>query len=69
MNEFNGDYSIMADHLKIMNKRMVLLNPVLLMLNCFRNLQIRMLRVKVQKKIYQKQKVTLTIFKIEVNPI
>ena len=69
MNEFNGDYSIMADHLKIMNKRMVLLNPVLLMLNCFRNLQIRMLRVKVQKKIYQKQKVTLIIFKIEVNPI
>ena len=26
--EFKGDYSIMAEHLKIMNKRMVLLNPV-----------------------------------------
>ena len=28
VNEFVGDFSIMADHLKIMNKRMVLLNPV-----------------------------------------
>lgn len=28
VNEFNNDFAIMADHLKIMNKRMVLLNPV-----------------------------------------
>jgi diacylglycerol kinase len=28
VNEFGGDYSLMAEHLKIMNKRMVLLNPV-----------------------------------------
>lgn len=28
MNEFNNDFSQMAAHLKIMNKRMVLLNPV-----------------------------------------
>ena len=28
LNEFAGDLSIMAQHLKIMNKRMVLLNPV-----------------------------------------
>ena len=28
VSEFNGDYNLMADHLKIMNKRMVLLNPV-----------------------------------------
>ena len=28
VNEFGGDYALMADHLKIMNKRMVLLNPV-----------------------------------------
>lgn len=28
INEFNNDFSLMADHLKIMNKRMVLLNPV-----------------------------------------
>lgn len=28
VSEFGGDYSLMAEHLKIMNKRMVLLNPV-----------------------------------------
>lgn len=28
VNEFGGDYALMAEHLKIMNKRMVLLNPV-----------------------------------------
>jgi hypothetical protein len=28
INEFKGDYQIMSEHLKIMNKRMVLLNPV-----------------------------------------
>ncbi len=28
LNEFNNDFSLMAQHLKIMNKRMVLLNPV-----------------------------------------
>ena len=28
MKEFNNDFSLMAAHLKIMNKRMVLLNPV-----------------------------------------
>jgi len=28
VNEFGNDFSIMANHLKIMNKRMVLLNPV-----------------------------------------
>ena len=28
VNEFEGDYGFMAEHLKIMNKRMVLLNPV-----------------------------------------
>lgn len=28
VNEFDGDYGLMAEHLKIMNKRMVLLNPV-----------------------------------------
>jgi hypothetical protein len=28
INEFKEDYSLMAEHLKIMNKRMVLLNPV-----------------------------------------
>lgn len=28
INEFKGDYMTMAEHLKIMNKRMVLLNPV-----------------------------------------
>jgi hypothetical protein len=28
INEFKGDYSLLAEHLKIMNKRMVLLNPV-----------------------------------------
>lgn len=27
INEFNGDFDLMAKHLKIMNKRMVLLNP------------------------------------------
>jgi len=27
ISEFKGDYDHMADHLKIMNKRMVLLNP------------------------------------------
>lgn len=27
-NEFKGDYALMSEHLKIMNKRMVLLNPV-----------------------------------------
>lgn len=27
-NEFRGEYDVMAEHLKIMNKRMVLLNPV-----------------------------------------
>lgn len=27
LNEFNGDCNLMASHLKIMNKRMVLLNP------------------------------------------
>jgi hypothetical protein len=26
--EFGGDFDLMASHLKIMNKRMVLLNPV-----------------------------------------
>jgi hypothetical protein len=26
--EFNGDFGLMAGHLKVMNKRMVLLNPV-----------------------------------------
>lgn len=26
--EFGGDFELMASHLKIMNKRMVLLNPV-----------------------------------------
>lgn len=25
--EFNGDFELLANHLKIMNKRMVLLNP------------------------------------------
>ena len=29
VNEFQGDYNLMAEHLKIMNKRMVLLNPVI----------------------------------------
>jgi hypothetical protein len=28
-NEFKQDYTLMAEHLKIMNKRMVLLNPVI----------------------------------------
>jgi hypothetical protein len=28
VNEFENDYAAMANHLKIMNKRMVLLNPV-----------------------------------------
>ena len=28
VNEFQNDYESMASHLKIMNKRMVLLNPV-----------------------------------------
>lgn len=28
VNEFGNDFQIMASHLKIMNKRMVLLNPV-----------------------------------------
>ena len=28
INEFKDDYGLMAEHLKIMNKRMVLLNPV-----------------------------------------
>ena len=28
LNEFMNDFSLMANHLKIMNKRMVLLNPV-----------------------------------------
>ena len=28
INEFNNDFASMASHLKIMNKRMVLLNPV-----------------------------------------
>ena len=28
INEFKGDYALLAEHLKIMNKRMVLLNPV-----------------------------------------
>jgi len=28
INEFQNDYYAIADHLKIMNKRMVLLNPV-----------------------------------------
>ena len=28
LNEFNNDFNLMAQHLKIMNKRMVLLNPV-----------------------------------------
>lgn len=28
ISEFKEDYVIMAEHLKIMNKRMVLLNPV-----------------------------------------
>lgn len=28
INEFNNDYVLMAQHIKIMNKRMVLLNPV-----------------------------------------
>ena len=27
LNEFTNDFSLMASHLKIMNKRMVLLNP------------------------------------------
>ena len=27
LNEFSNDFSLMANHLKIMNKRMVLLNP------------------------------------------
>jgi len=27
LNEFQNDFNLMADHLKIMNKRMVLLNP------------------------------------------
>lgn len=27
LNEFQNDFSLMASHLKIMNKRMVLLNP------------------------------------------
>ena len=27
LNEFTNDFSLMARHLKIMNKRMVLLNP------------------------------------------
>ena len=27
LNEFGNDFSLMASHLKIMNKRMVLLNP------------------------------------------
>jgi len=28
LNEFNGDLGLVAGHLKLMNKRMVLLNPV-----------------------------------------
>jgi hypothetical protein len=32
INEFSNDFFMMADHLKIMNKRMVLLNPVSLTL-------------------------------------
>lgn len=28
ISEFGSDYGMMAEHLKIMNKRMVLLNPV-----------------------------------------
>jgi len=28
INEFKGDYNFLSEHLKIMNKRMVLLNPV-----------------------------------------
>ena len=34
INEFKDDYGLMAEHLKIMNKRMVLLNPV--SIKCFR---------------------------------
>ena len=39
MNEFNSDLGVMAQYLKIMNKRMVLLNPVSQIYNliCFRN--------------------------------
>ena len=32
LHEFEGDLSLLAQHLKLMNKRMVLINPV--SLNC-----------------------------------
>ena len=35
INEFSNDFFMMADHLKIMNKRMVLLNPVSISINPF----------------------------------
>ena len=41
LDEFQNNFEAMATHLKIMNKRMVLLNPVsiLILFNCsFRNL-------------------------------
>ena len=37
LNEFNNDFNLMAQHLKIMNKRMVLLNPVSIFLFIYLN--------------------------------
>ena len=37
VNEFGNDFGVMASHLKIMNKRMVLLNPVSFCLILFTN--------------------------------
>ena len=55
VNEFENNYVAMANHLKIMNKRMVLLNPVstplYLIIDFFRNLSLahRIMKVRSSK--------------------
>lgn len=64
LNEFRNDFSLMASHLKIMNKRMVLLNPVSIFLFIimfsfiyilYRNLSPNKMKVKVVKKVNKKK--------------
>jgi len=54
VSEFNNDFELMASHLKIMNKRMVLLNPVSIILffnDClfFRNSLTKCNKMKAKK--------------------
>lgn len=55
VNEFGNDFDVMARHLKIMNKRMVLLNPVSIfeILICSRNSSTK---IKMARKLQNNSK-------------